>query len=70
MKKYKIRFNTSFGGSLEVTVKAESDISARKIVIEKFAALCKDILYSLELPLNAGEEEQNDFPTDNLTIQL
>lgn len=69
MNLYNVRFTTSLGGSLEVSVKAESDASARKFVIEKFSNLFKDIVYSTELPLTGGENDQN-IPKDHLIIEL
>lgn len=67
MNHYKVRFKTSFGGSLEVKVYADSDFDARELVRQKFADLLTEIISCTEISI--ALDHQNDSP-ENFRIKL
>lgn len=62
-----MRFKTSFGGSLEATVYADSDFDAREFVKQKFAELLTEIISTIQIPM--ALDNKNDSP-DNFHIRL
>lgn len=67
MNHYKVRFKTSFGGSIEVEVYADSDFDARALVKQKFADLLRDIISCIQVPMIL--DDQNDSQ-ENFHIRL
>ncbi|MES2872096.1 MAG: hypothetical protein V4708_00130 [Bacteroidota bacterium] len=67
MNYYKVRFKTSFGGSIEAEVYADSDFDARALVKQKFVDLLRDIISCIQIPTVL--DHKNDS-TENFHIRL
>lgn len=67
MNLYKVKLQLSFGGYLDATVYANSDIEARALVKQKFADLLSEITYSTQIPII--QDHQNDSK-ENFHIQI
>lgn len=67
MNHYKVRFKTSFGGSIEVKIYADSDFDARALVKQKFPDLLTEVISTIQIPMVL--DNMNDS-TENFHIRL